>query len=177
MWILLASFLVAIVVVSGGIAVYTYVRYRAARFVKCPENHRIEAVSVDAGEAALTAAIGNPQLRLAECTRWPEMKDCGQECVRQIEYAPEDCLVRNVVANWYRDKCCAVCGHTFGVVHWHDHAPALVDDQGHTVLWSDVPLAQLMTYLETHDAVCWDCHIVQTFRHDHPELVTYRKER
>ncbi len=177
MWILLASILLAALLLVGGIAAFNYLRYRGARVVKCPENQKTEAVKVCAGEAAFSAAIGNPQLHLSECTRWPEMKGCGQDCIKQIEYAPEDCLVRNVVAHWYKDKRCAVCGNVFSVLHWHEHAPALVDADGQTVLWSEVPLSKLVEYLETHDAVCWDCHIVQTFRREHPELITYRKER
>jgi hypothetical protein len=177
MWILIASIFLALFLLVSAIAAFTFFRYRGARFVECPENKKTEVVRVSSGEAALSAAIGNPHLRLAECTRWPEMKDCAQECLKQIEYAPEDCLVRNVVAHWYADKRCAVCGHQFGVVHWHDHAPALVDDQGQTVQWSDVPLARLMEFLETHKAVCWNCHIVESFRHQHPELITHRKER
>lgn len=177
MWTLIASILLAVLLVVGGIAAFTYFRYRGARFVKCPENQKREIVTVDAGEAAFSAAIGNPHLYLSECTRWPEMRDCGQDCLKQIEYAPADCLVRNVVAHWYQDRHCAVCGHVFGVIHWHDHAPALVDRDGRTVQWSEVPLARLVEYLESHDAVCWNCHIVQTFRHEHPELITYRKER
>lgn len=177
MWILIASILVALLLIVGGIAAFAYFRYRGARFVKCPENRKTEVVTVDAGEAAFSAALGHPHLRLVECTRWPERKDCGQDCLQQIEYAPEDCLVRNVVAGWYKDERCAVCGHPFGVIHWHDHKPALADDNGRTVQWNDVPVARLMEYLETHRPVCWNCHIVETFRHEHPELVTYRKER
>ena len=177
MWTLVASIYGALMLAVGGIAAFTYVRYRGARFVKCPENHKIEAVAVDAGKAAFSASIGNPHLVLAECTRWPEMKGCGQECLRQIEYGPEACLVRNVVAHWYNGRRCAICGDSFGEIHWHDHAPALLDHDGRTVQWRDVPLAQLTAYLDTHDPVCWNCHIVQTFRLEHPELITYRKER
>lgn len=177
MGILVAALFATLALIVGGIAVFTFFRYRGARFVTCPENQKREVVTVSAGEAAFSAAIGNPHLHLSECTRWPEMKGCTQDCLKQIEYAAEDCLVRNVVAHWYKDKRCSVCGYHFGVIHWHDHPPALVDSSGRTILWSDVPLAKLVEYLETHDAVCWNCHIVETFRQEHPELITYRKER
>lgn len=177
MWFLIASIYAVLLLVAGGVATFTYLRYRGARFVKCPENQKLEAVMVDAGDAAFSAAIGNPHLKLAECTRWPEMKDCGQDCLKQIEYGPEACLVRNVVAHWYKGRRCIVCGQTFGEIQWHDHAPALLDTGGRTVQWSEVPLARLTEYMDTHEPVCWNCHIVESFRREHPELITYRKER
>jgi hypothetical protein len=165
------------VLALAAVATYEYFRFRGDRFVTCPETKTRVAVKVDAAHSAVSAAIGNPQLRLCECTRWPEKKDCGQECLRQIETAPADCLVRNVVSRWYDDKRCTVCQRAIGPVHWHDHPPALVDDEGHTVEWKDVPLARLPDFLESHQPVCWNCHIVQTFRREHPELIVERKER
>ncbi len=177
MWLLIACIVAATVAVLGGVAAFNFLRYRGARFVKCPEDSRVQAVTVDASKAAFSAAIGNPQLELKECTRWPEMQDCGQDCLRQIEYGPQDCLVRNVVAHWYKGRRCAVCGHVFSEIHWHDHAPALLGADGRTLQWSEVPLARLTAYMDSNEPVCWDCHVVQTFRREHPELVVYRKER
>ena len=177
MWILIASMFAVVLLVVGGVALFTYLRYRGARFVKCPETRTVTAVTVDAADAARSAAIGNPQLHLSQCTRFRGIPRCDQECLRQIEYAPEDCLVRNVVSHWYKDRQCAVCGNVFGEIHWHDHKPALLDREGRTVQWSEVPLVDLVEYIDTHQPVCWNCHIVSTFRHEHPELITYRKER
>jgi hypothetical protein len=36
---------------------------------------------------------------------------------------------------------------------------------------------QLRNVLETHSPVCWDCHIAQEFRQDHPDLVVFRPWR
>ena len=177
MWIPIASMFAVMLLIVGGVALYTYLHFRGPRFVKCPETQTVTAVTVDAADAAFAAAIGNPHLHLSQCTRFEGVPTCDQNCLRQIEFAAEDCLVRNVVSHWYKDRSCAMCGHTFGEIQWHDHKPALLDRDGRTVQWSDVPLADLVPYLDTHDPVCWDCHIVATFRHEHPELVTYRKER
>ncbi len=49
-----------------------YKRYSGARSVSCPENHQSAAVNIDALHAAVTGIDGNPELRLADCTRWPE---------------------------------------------------------------------------------------------------------
>ena len=177
MWFLIGCILAVTIAVLGAVSAFNYFRYRGARFVKCPENSKIQAVTVDAPKAAFSAAIGHPQLELNVCTRWPEMRDCGQDCLRQIEYGPADCLVRKVVAHWYEGRRCAVCGHVFDEIHWHDHAPALLGADGRTLQWRDVPLARLTEYMDSNEPVCWNCHVVQTFRREHPDLVVYRKER
>jgi integrase len=43
-----------------------------------------------------------------------------------------------------------------------------------TVQWSDLPAEKLPQVFETHRPVCWSCHIAQTFRRGHPELVVDR---
>ena len=177
MLLLIATLLALTVLFVAGVAAFEYFRYRGDRFVTCPENRKRVAVKVDAAHSAIAAALGNPQLRLSECTRWPEKQDCGQECLRQIELAPAECLVRNEVSHWYEGKTCVVCHRAIGAVRWHDHPPALVGEDYRTVEWKDVPLDRLPEYMETHQPVCWDCHIVQTFRREHPEMITERKER
>src|SRR6266508_5356565 len=81
----------------------TFVRYRGKRVITCPETRKPAAVEVDAGHAALTAATHHRDLRLKSCSRWPERQDCGQECLLQVELAPEDCLLRNILTSWYDD--------------------------------------------------------------------------
>lgn len=60
-----------------------YERYTGSRVVICPENKRQVAVSVDAMHAAVTGLSRAPELRLSDCTRWPERRKCGQECLPQ----------------------------------------------------------------------------------------------
>ena len=148
-------------------------RFAGTRLVLCPANHQVAAVRVDAVAAGVGAALGEPCLRLSECSRWPQ-HDCAQECLRQIEYAPEDCLLRNMVRDWYAGQRCVFCGRQFDALHWHDHAPALIDADGRTVQWKDVPLPQLPVVFDTHQPVCWNCHIAQSFRREHADLVTLR---
>ena len=103
-----------------------FVAYRGTRVVVCPENREMVAVEVDAGHAALSASQGRPDLRLESCTRWPEKAGCGQECLGQIESAPQACLLRNILGDWYQGKSCAFCCRAFHAIHWHDHEPGLV---------------------------------------------------
>lgn len=62
-----------------------YMQYRGARAVTCPENRQLVSVSFDALHAATTKLVGAPRLRIAECTRWPERADCGQQCIAEAE--------------------------------------------------------------------------------------------
>jgi len=148
-----------------------YLRMRGDRVVACPENAQTVAVRVDAAHAALTSAGGHERLRLESCTRWPEKAGCGQECLTQIEAQPTDCLVRTKVQRWYADKACALCGAALGHVDWTEHKPALRAPDGTTLEWSRVPPEKLYEVMASHAAVCWDCHIAETFRRVRPDLV------
>jgi hypothetical protein len=74
-----------LLVVGLGRALRTYLRLRGKRIVSCPETHEAAAVRVAAGNAALRETLGHEQLRLSECSRWPEKEACGQVCLKQIE--------------------------------------------------------------------------------------------
>jgi len=70
---------------------------------------------------------------------------------------------------------CVYCRKPFGEIHWHDHPPAVVNEQGKTLAWTEIPLGSLQHTLSTHWPVCWNCHVAETFRRLHPELVTDRR--
>jgi hypothetical protein len=145
--------------------------YRGKRLVTCPETHKTEAVHIDTKEAALGAFLAEPTLHLDHCSRWPEREDCGQECLRQIEGDPENCLVWNIVANWYQGKSCLLCHKPFPKLHHLDHAPALFGPDHKSVEWKDVPPQKLPEIFATYQPICWNCHVIETFRRLHPELV------
>jgi hypothetical protein len=151
-----------------------WLKYRGTRVVVCPENREMVAVQVDAGHAVLSASQGRPDLRLESCTRWPEKSGCGQECLGQIESAPGACLLRNILADWYQGKACAVCRREFHSLHWHDHKPGLVAPNGDILAWDAFRPEQVLDVLATHRPVCWDCRVAEGFRRAHPELVTDR---
>jgi hypothetical protein len=156
-----------------------YLKMRGKRVVVCPETRRHVAVEVDAARAAATAAAGGePELRLRSCTRWPERSDCDQDCVHQIERAPEDCAVRKMLADFYEGRSCAVCRRPVGEIHWDDHKPALLrPEDGRTFGWRDIAPETLPRVLETHLPACWNCHVAATFRREHPEMVTDRDSK
>jgi hypothetical protein len=159
----------------GGLR--AYFKLRGKRLVTCPENQQTAAVEIDAKQAAHEALFHAPQIRLSECSRWPERKDCGQECLSQIARAPEDCLVRNVVINWFNDKNCIYCGRSISEVKewWVDHKPALLTRDKKSIFWNEFPAEKLPELFSECEPVCWSCNITEKFRREHPELVTDRE--
>lgn len=166
------------ILVTGGLgyvmfaSIRSYLRFYGTRLVRCPETRQAAAVSLDAASAARESFLGTPHFRLSACSRWPERKDCAQECLRQIEKAPEDCLVRNIVGKWYADKKCAYCHKPFESVDdiFH-HQPALMGTDLKTREWSEIRPENLPRTFLTALPVCWNCHVVATFRREHTGLV------
>lgn len=154
------------------VAIRSYLRFYGTRLVTCPETKEAAAVSLDALDAAKESFIGTSRFRLSNCSRWPERQDCGQECLRQIEKAPEGCLVRNIVGMWYAGKRCAYCQKPFESVDdiFH-HKPALLCADQKTREWGDIPPEKLPQMLLTALPVCWSCHMIESFRHEHPDMV------
>jgi hypothetical protein len=152
-------------------------RYRGTQIVTCPETKKPAIVEVDSLHASLTSTVGLPDIRLEDCSRWPIKGKCGQECLTNLDVAPESCLVSGVLMRWYRDKNCVYCNKLFQEVHWADHRPALLSRDGRLLAWNAVNVDNLQNVLETNSPVCWDCYIAQEFRLDHPDLVVFRPGR
>jgi hypothetical protein len=167
-WIAAAFAAVAILVLAVPVA-KKYFLFRGRRVITCPENNQPAGVSVDARHAALGSG-----LHLETCSRWPERTGCGQECLKQIEAAPADCLVNHILTQWYEGKVCACCGKAIGHVNWHDHKPGLLDPEGKARAWDEVAAEAVPAALQSHRPVCWNCHTMNLFRRAHPELVLDR---
>ena len=66
-----------------------YLRYNGSRLVACPEDHQTATVSIDARHAAATGIHGHPDLRLCDCSRWPERSGCDRACLPEaVEAEP-----------------------------------------------------------------------------------------
>lgn len=169
---------VAVLVLRTVKAAQTYFKMRGKRLVTCPETKAPAAVDLDAARAAGQSVWGGPHLRLSECSRWPERQGCGQECLSQIEAAPEDCLVRNIVSKWYAGKVCAYCGKPIEAIDWlGGQRPGLLDADRKSVQWDQIRPEQLPEFLGKCAPVCWNCYITEAFRREHPELVVERPWR
>jgi hypothetical protein len=170
-----------VLVLAGGLlvlraipAVRAYLEFRGKRLITCPETQKAAAVDVAAGEAGLGAFLSEPTLRLKECSRWPQRADCGQDCLQQIEANSERCLVWNIVSKWYEGKKCVFCHKPIGPIHHVDHAPALLGPDFKTTEWKEIRPEELPEIFSRYQPVCWNCHIAETFRRVHPQLVTDR---
>lgn len=175
--LILAAILILLAgtVVAGlAVGLRTFLRYRGQRLVTCPANHETAAVHVNAAKAASSRLVGKPEIRLEQCSRWPEMRNCGQTCLSQVNADPENCLVWNIVANWYKGKTCAFCQKPFDEMHWHDRHPALLSPERVAKQWNEVPAERLPKIFETYLPVCWNCYVAETFRHQNPDRVLNR---
>ena len=168
----------ALLVLGALVLVPVLRAYRGTRLVACPETKRPAAVKLDSFRAALSVLGDEPgRLRLSSCSRWPEKAGCGQECLADVERDGEACLVRAIVAGWYRGQACVFCGKPIPEVKWSEHRPALLPPEGPTVSWKDVKAESLPDVFSTHRPVCWDCHVVQSVVRSRPDVVTLRPER
>jgi hypothetical protein len=163
---------VAVVLIYAGVRFSrAYFRLRGTRVVTCPADQSQAAVEVNARKAATGAVFGSPAFALTACSHWPERHTCGRQCVSEIQAAPIDCLVRIHLAKWYEGRKCALCQRAFEPIEWTERHPALLAPDNRTVAWPDVDAARLDEILRTHKPVCFDCHVAETFRRTHPELV------
>jgi hypothetical protein len=174
-----AAILVALAALAVGafVLVRAGLSWREKRLITCPENEMPAAVRVNGLKAVAGTITGHSDLRLSECSRWPEKAGCGQECLRQIERGPADCLVRTLVAGWYEGKSCAACGKAIRDVAWADQRPGLMSPDGRIWFWPDVAPETLPEVFRTHAPVCWDCTVVRKVAVEHPDVVTLRPPR
>lgn len=75
---------IALGYVVAPIVIGVLTRYRGRRAVDCPETRTAADIEIDAGHAARTAFPGPPELRVKQCTRWPERRDCAQACTAHL---------------------------------------------------------------------------------------------
>ena len=174
--------LVALLVIAAGyvirrvqIAARDARRFRGKMLATCPETQATVAVKVATWREALAALVGRRHLELKSCTRWPERQDCGQECLSQFESDPEKHRVWKIASQWYEGKNCAYCGKPIEAFSHVDHRPALLSAEKRTAEWDQVPAEKLPEIMASSLPVCWNCHVVETFRREHPELVIERR--
>lgn len=173
-YVIAAALFVTLIYFAIRYFVRTRERFSGVQVIICPETGKQAMVEVDAPHAALTSLLGQPDIRLESCWRWPLNKECGQQCLVELDVAPPECLVRSVLMKWYKGKRCAFCRRTFDEIGLTDHQPALLCLEGISVEWPQVNMSNLAEVLATHTPVCWNCHLAQTFRREHADLVVER---
>lgn len=173
-YLIIASLIVAAIYFGIRYFVRASQLFSGERVIICPETGKHAMVEIDTRHAAITSLFGQTDLRLESCARWPIKQDCGQECLLQFDVAPAECLVRSVLEKWYRDKSCAFCEKPFAEISQVDHKPALLNPEGVTVEWRQIPMSAVTEAMATYLPVCWNCHVAQSFRREHSELVVDR---
>jgi hypothetical protein len=170
-------FLLAMLGLVTGRMAMVWLRYRGTRLITCPANRRPAEVKVRALHVAASSLLRPEHLQLVDCSRWPAEAGCGQQCLSQIEAAPEGCLVRHIVTQWYADKVCASCGEPFDNAGSMALKAALQTADKVTVEWKQIPVDELPERLKTALPVCFSCHVAGTLVREHPELAIDRARR
>lgn len=156
------------------VATRVYTRFRGPRVVTCPETELPTVVKVDAGHAALSAAWDRLDLRLEDCSRWPERGHCAEPCLKQIAAAPSDCLLRNTLAKWFEGKHCLYCRKPVHLLKFQQQ-PGLRSRDGHVHDFYAIDAQVLVSTLDDYEPVCFDCLVAEQFRQQHPEMVVDNK--
>jgi hypothetical protein len=90
MWVIyfFLSYLVLALAIPLGLAlVPLWRRAQAARIVRCPAAAKSVTVRMDPWFAVKMHALGNPELRLRDCTEWPQRGECDRGCLVQLQAA------------------------------------------------------------------------------------------
>jgi len=87
MWVIyffLSYLALALMIPTCWALVPIWRRARASRQVDCPAAAHIAIVDLDPWYAVRMHALGNQELRVKECSQWPQRRHCGQACLVQI---------------------------------------------------------------------------------------------
>jgi len=87
MWVtyFFVSYLILALAIPLGLALAPLWRKaNASRCVRCPQASKSVTVQLDPWHAVKMHALGNPELRVRDCTEWPSRIGCERECLVQI---------------------------------------------------------------------------------------------
>lgn len=150
-------------------------KFHGTMLVTCPENHKSAAVKPSLARAVAGGFLNRPGLELKACSRWPDLIDCDQTCLFQIEQGPDEHRVWNIATKWFEGKKCAICRKRIAPVSHVDHAPGLMTiDDRKTVEWRELPPEQLADAFAKCVPVCWSCHMTETFLRKFPDRALIR---
>ncbi len=171
--------LVALVVMATAYLVHRVrqvLRFRGKMLVTCPETGKPAAVKIATWRATVARlrGVGRRHMELSNCSRWPERRDCLQDCICQITADPEGHRVWSIASRWYEGKKCVYCQKPIEKVSHFDRRPALLNAESKTFEWDRIPTEKLPDALAGCLPVCWSCHMTETFLREHADLVVWR---
>lgn len=155
------------------IALRAWRRSRGVRLVTCPETATVAAVRLNRRQA-IVAALWNSMRgeQLADCSRWPVRGRCEELCVPQAQAA--DSELKRMITQWSADRRCGLCDKPLVEESLVGHHITLRLSDGVTTEWPDMAPETVPDRLQTCLPVCWSCHVAETLRRQHPELVVDR---
>jgi hypothetical protein len=83
-WFFVSYLILALAIPLGWSLVPLWRRMHEARRVECPALAGMATVQLDPWFAVKMHARGDRELRVKNCSQWPEQCACGQECLVQI---------------------------------------------------------------------------------------------
>jgi hypothetical protein len=168
--------LAMVLVVYLGIAVRAWARFRGTRVVTCPETRRPAKVSVDVGHAMVSAAWERADVRIAQCSCWPERQGCDEACVPQIEESPDGTRVRTIAERFFKGQRCVICLRRLEPLKRTGPQPGFMDPVTRDVVsWIHVPAQELPDAVAVRRPLCPDCTLAESSHS--PYSVTYRQAR
>ena len=135
---------------------------------------RVAGSETEPAGAPAPAATTAATFRLEGCPHWSEHSHCGQKCLDKIEATPTDCVVRLLLVKWYQGKICTACGKVFDEADMLKHSLCVMTAEGQAFALKDRPVETIPSVLETSVALCWNCHLPESFRRQFPKLVLDR---
>jgi hypothetical protein len=148
---------------------------KSARVVVCPETRQSAPVKVNVFERIMTFLRGCERLELKECSRWPERRDCGQECLLQVDSSPE--LLNRLLRRWYGSKECVLCHRALVEDDWRLGHYSALDAGGKFLTAAEIAVSELHMLMDTLRPVCWSCHQVEAARRPPQIFAGDRRER
>jgi hypothetical protein len=168
----IALFVIGAVIMVGlpvAFSLQSYFKNRGRRSVTCPDNHQPVDVEVDRKYTFWTAWRGKEHTRLQSCSRWPEMGDCGQECLAQVDPTPEN--IERLLTKWYDGKACTICGRLLIPTDWRRGRLAMLNENFQLVEMRQFNLVDIPSAMEELRPLCWNCHQEERARQARPHRV------
>jgi hypothetical protein len=81
---IIGYFLLALAIPIAWMALSVRSRTRGQRRVACPRDGVPSLIKLDSWYAVRMHAAGNPELLVGECSRWPQLAGCAQQCRAQL---------------------------------------------------------------------------------------------
>ena len=81
---------------------------------------------------------------------------------------------RSLMVEFFNDKGCVLCGQELSVEPGQ-HRRALLSPEGMTLEWADLRVEEIPDVQDTHQPLCWDCHVIETLYRMHSGHVTERE--